>query len=68
VPSVRLERDPVHRDRDVIVSRDGVTVFIDREVAAATADKVLDVQPHPDDDHPVFLLQDQPGQPEAWPI
>lgn len=67
VSTVALERDAVLRDRDVTVSRDGVSVFIDRELAAATADKVLDVQPHPDDDRPVFLLQDQPGAATAWP-
>ena len=60
-PTVQLERDAVHRDHDVTVSRGGVSVFIDGEIAAATADKVLDVRPHPDDGRPIFLLQDLPG-------
>lgn len=68
VPTVQLEGDAVHRERDVTVSRGGASVFIDREIAAATADNGLDVQPHPDDDRPLFLLQDQPGSATAWPI
>jgi Fe-S cluster assembly iron-binding protein IscA len=68
LPTVALEHDAVHHDRDVTVSRGGVTVFVDRELAAATADKVLDAEPHPaDTGQPIFLLHDQPDTP-AGPV
>jgi Fe-S cluster assembly iron-binding protein IscA len=65
-PKVQLQRDAVHRDGDVTVSRNGVTVFVDRQLAPATDDKVLHAQPSTPHtgagaDRQVFLLLDQVG-------
>ena len=45
---------------DVTVSRDGVTVLVDRKLAAAAADKVLHAEPVDGRGTAGFVLHDQP--------
>lgn len=61
-PQVGVEPGADPAARDITVSRDGVTVLIDRELAPATADKILHAEPLDGPATAEFVLHDQPGE------